>query len=345
MKSFTIGELAEACFIKADTLRYYERIGLLAPSGRSPGGYRVYDQEALNTLRFILGAKALTFTLDEIKELLRLRNTKGAGCEEILRQTQGKIAQAERRIEELKEVRKVLLGLAADCPGDSSPLSCCPILSHLQNAATKAPVLILTMLLVGASPAQAKPLSYVGGTMIMTENDETGHTATIDYTITPKVAAGVYVKKEEGGDDFYIGGPQVNTLIKRWNLPGAQGNIFNMTGIGAAHDDDEGTNLAAWTSFLADYETRRVFVSYEAKAQYAGDIDTSFSQRARVGVAPYLGNYEDLNTWLMVQVDHHPKKDDTVVITPLVRFYYKTILVEAGYSSNDHLMFNWNLQF
>ena len=137
MKTFTIGELAETCFVKPDTLRYYERIGLLRPAGRSTGGYRVYDQDALNTLRFILGAKALTFTLEEIKELLRLRDTKGSGCEEILRQTQAKIADAERRIEELKEVRKVLLSLAANCPGDSSPLSCCPILSHLQEAAAK----------------------------------------------------------------------------------------------------------------------------------------------------------------------------------------------------------------
>ena len=78
---------------------------------------------------------------------------------------------------------------------------------------------------------------------------------------------------------------------------------------------------------------------------YAGDIEKSLWQRTRIGFAPYLANYDDLHTWLMVEVSHHPAKDDTWVVTPLVRFFYHTTLVEAGYSSNDHLMFNWVLQF
>jgi hypothetical protein len=136
----------------------------------------------------------------------------------------------------------------------------------------------------------------------------------------------------------------VNYLIKRWNLPGAQGNIFGMTGAGVSRfkGDDE---FSAWTGILADYETRRIFTSYEIRGMYAGDFEKSVWQRARVGFAPYLANYEDLNTWFMVQVDHHPAKEDNVVVTPLVRFFYKTTLVEAGYSSNDHVMFNWVLQF
>jgi hypothetical protein len=197
---------------------------------------------------------------------------------------------------------------------------------------------------LAALPAQAKPLSYPGGTMVMQENDETGYSVSVDYTVTPRYAVAVYAKKEAGGDDYFTAGPQLNFLIKRWNLPGGQGNIFNMTGIGVTHDHDD-NNFSAWTGFLADYETRRVFFSYEPRVMYAGDIDKSFWQRARVGFAPYKANYDDLNTWLMVQVDHHPMKDDTFVVTPLVRMFYKTTLVEAGYSSNDHIMFNWQLQF
>ncbi len=203
---------------------------------------------------------------------------------------------------------------------------------------------ILMIAATAAIPALAKPLSYPGGTMIMQENDETGHMLSIDHTITPKYAVALYAKHETSGDDFTTAGPQVNTLIKRWNLPDGQGNIFNMSGIGIAHDGDD-NEFAAWTGFLADYETRRVFISYEPRFQYAGDIDQSFSHRGRVGFAPYLANYDDLNTWLMVQAEHHPEEEDNVVVTPLVRLFYKTTLVEAGYSSNDHLMFNWQLQF
>ena len=195
-----------------------------------------------------------------------------------------------------------------------------------------------------SSPVAAKPISYVDGFMIMQENDETGHTLSLDYTIDPKLAVGLYAKKETGGDGFVTIGPQVNTLIKRWNFPGAQGNIFNMSGAGVSRLDGD-DEFSAWTGFLADYETRRIFTSYEARFMYAANIETSAWQRARVGFAPYVANYEDLNTWFMLQVDHHPAKDETLVVTPLVRFFYKTTLIEAGYSSNDHVMFNWVLQF
>lgn len=193
--------------------------------------------------------------------------------------------------------------------------------------------------------AEAKPISYVDGTMVMMENDETGHTLSLDYTISPNYAIGLYAKKEENGkNDMTTVGPQLNTLIKRWNMPDGQGNIFNMTGAGVSTMDGE-TEPSAWTGILADYETRRIFTSYEARLMYTNNMETSLWQRARVGVAPYVGNYDDLHTWFMFQVDHHPAKDDTFVATPLVRLFYHTTLIEAGYSSNHRAMFNWVLQF
>ncbi len=178
----------------------------------------------------------------------------------------------------------------------------------------------------------------------MQENDETGHSLSLDYTVTPRYALGLYAKQESGGKEFATLGPQVNTLIQRWNLPDGQGNIFNMTGAGVSrfHGEDE---ASAWTGFLADYETRRVFTSVEARFMVADNIESSAWQRARIGVAPYLADYDGINTWFMLQVDHHPAKDQTLVVTPLVRFFYKTTLLEAGYSSNDQFMFNWQLQF
>jgi hypothetical protein len=195
-----------------------------------------------------------------------------------------------------------------------------------------------------AASAQAKPLSYVGGTMVMQENDETGYTLSIDYTFDPHFALGLYSKYETGGKEFYMAGPQLNALIKRWNLPDGQGNIFSMTGGGMAR---KGSNNqpAAWAALLADYETRRLFFSYEPRLTYAGNIERSFWQRAHAGFAPYLANYDDLNTWLLIRVDHHPAKNDHFVLTPVLRFFYKTIWLELGYSSNSHVMVNWTVQF
>jgi hypothetical protein len=195
-----------------------------------------------------------------------------------------------------------------------------------------------------AQPGHAKPLSYVGGTMVMQENDETGHTLSVDYTFDPRFALGLYAKRDIGGKEFYTIGPQLNTLFKRWNLPHGQGNIFGMTGAGIAR---QGSNNqpAAWAALLADYETRRVFFSYEPRLMDGGNIESSFWQRTQAGFAPYLANYDDLNTWLLLRLDHHPAKDDHFVVTPVLRFFYKTIWLEAGYSSNHHVMINWIVQF
>ena len=100
-----------------------------------------------------------------------------------------------------------------------------------------------------------------------------------------------------------------------------------------------------WTAFLADYESRRWFASYEPRFVWDGNIEKSVWQRARIGFAPYLANYNELNTWIMFQVDHHPAKHDHLVATPLIRFFYKTYLFEVGYGSNQHIMLNAQLQF
>jgi hypothetical protein len=197
----------------------------------------------------------------------------------------------------------------------------------------------------GHSRVEAKPLSYVGGTMLMQENDETGHTVTVDYTFDPHFALGLYSKYEiGGGDDFYMAGPQLNTLWKRWNLPDGQGNIFSMAGGGLARQGSV-NHPAGWLTLLADYETRRWFFSYESRFMAAGEIEKSVWQRTYAGFAPYLAGYEDLHTWFLVKLDHHPAKRDHFVVTPVIRFFYKTIWLEAGYSSNNHVMVNWTVQF
>jgi hypothetical protein len=202
----------------------------------------------------------------------------------------------------------------------------------------------LVLISTVAEPGHAKPLSYVDGTMVMQENDETGNTLSVDYTFDPHFALGLYAKRDIGGKEFYTIGPQLNTLLKRWNLPDGQGNIFSMTGAGAAR---QGSNSqpAAWAALLADYETRRMFFSYEPRLMYGGNIESSFWQRAQAGFAPYLANFDNLNTWLLLRVDHHPAKNDHFVVTPVLRFFYKTIWLEAGYSSNNHVMINWIVQF
>ena len=208
----------------------------------------------------------------------------------------------------------------------------------------RLPFFLLLAFVVLAPTARGKPISYVGGTMVMQENDETGHTVTIDYTFNPRFALGLYSKYEINQDQFWMAGPQLNVLLKRWNLPEGQGNIFAMPGGGMARQGGR-SEPAAWLTLLGDYETRRVFFSYESRFMYGRDIERSVWQRAYAGFAPYLAGYDQLNTWLLLRVDHHPAKNDHFVVTPVIRFFYKTYWLEAGYSSNNHVMVNWTVQF
>lgn len=347
MQRLTIGKLAELTGTTADTLRYYEKMKLLKAEKRSPAGYRLYSPDTVHVIRFIRGAKALNFTLEEIRKLLVINTSDRATCAEVLKHTEGKIAEAETKIQELKEIKRVLVGLVRHCPGDDTPVECCPIMEHIRKVKNAIAVLLIAGMPFVAPKAEAKPLSYVGGTMVMQENDETGHSIALDYTFDPHYAVGWFSRWEEnekGGKDYSIHSPELNTLIHRWNMPDGQANIFNSTGAGIAEGEGK-TRAAAWTDFLADYESRRWYGSYEIRGTYADTISESLWQRARIGIAPYKADYDDIATWFMVQVDDHPSKNQSVVVTPLVRLFYKTTLVEAGYSSNHHLMFNWQLQF
>jgi DNA-binding transcriptional MerR regulator len=135
MTQLTIGKLAEETGVTADTLRYYEKMKLLKAQERSKAGYRLYDRETINVIRFIRGAKALNFTLEEIRSLLRLKTSDTATCSEMVTKTEEKIAEAERKIIELKEIKKVLTHLVKKCPGGDAPIEACPILEHLNKTA------------------------------------------------------------------------------------------------------------------------------------------------------------------------------------------------------------------
>ncbi|MBI3420357.1 MAG: heavy metal-responsive transcriptional regulator [Proteobacteria bacterium] len=126
----TIGVLSKQSGVSADTLRYYERLGLIKPL-RSASGYRHYGSDALRILCFIRGAKALHFTLQEIGDLLFLDASDKTTCAAVLKKTATKIREAEEKIEELHEIKKLLEKLTKACPGDETSAEACPILDHL----------------------------------------------------------------------------------------------------------------------------------------------------------------------------------------------------------------------
>lgn len=138
MSSLTIGSLARQAGVGVETVRFYERRGLVGRPVRPSGGYRSYPQEAIGRIRFIRNAQALGFALQEIKELLALRVTKGTSCAAVRSRASAKIADVEKRIGDLERIRKALHSVIAVCPGRGA-LADCSILAALDAPGAEIP--------------------------------------------------------------------------------------------------------------------------------------------------------------------------------------------------------------
>jgi Zn(II)-responsive transcriptional regulator len=128
MTTLGIGQLARRAGVAIDTVRYYERNQLLTPAGRLASGYRRYGEGELKRLRFIRRAKALGFTLEEIRELLSLSDERNVA--RVKRAAEAKLADIEQRVAELQRIRRGLRTLVAACPGHGRA-EACPILNAL----------------------------------------------------------------------------------------------------------------------------------------------------------------------------------------------------------------------
>lgn len=132
---FTIGALAKAAGVGIDTVRFYERERLLPEPPRRASGYREYAPESVQRLRFIRRAKALGFTLDEIRELLALSTDREHGVAGVRQRAERRAGEIEQRIRELRRVQRGLKRLIEACPGRGR-LDACPILATLGGKET-----------------------------------------------------------------------------------------------------------------------------------------------------------------------------------------------------------------
>jgi MerR family mercuric resistance operon transcriptional regulator len=132
MKKLRIGELAKNAKVNIETIRYYERRGLIPKPPRSESGYRQYPEETVERIKFIKSAQKLGFSLAEILELLTLRLDPNTTCGEIKRRAEAKILQIEEKIKALQRMKKALMKLIEICDGEG-PISECPILDALDT--------------------------------------------------------------------------------------------------------------------------------------------------------------------------------------------------------------------
>lgn len=133
---YNIGEAARRSGVSAKMIRYYESLGLLKPAKRTAGGYRIYDDSDLHTLRFVRRARDLGFSIDEIERLLGLWQNRRRSSADVRQVARAHLADLDRRIEELQAMRRTLERLIDHCHGDHRPD--CPILDDLAGGGTRA---------------------------------------------------------------------------------------------------------------------------------------------------------------------------------------------------------------
>lgn len=134
--AFTISRLATAAGVHVETVRYYQRRGLLPEPSRPRGGIRRYDLSVLTRLQFIRRAQAMGFSLDEIAGLLEVRGA--SACERTRRATETKLAEVRCKLEDLRRLESELVQRVAECV-QTRPDTGCPTLGRLENAASGAP--------------------------------------------------------------------------------------------------------------------------------------------------------------------------------------------------------------
>ncbi len=128
-----IGKLAEKTSVSIDTIRYYEREGLIEPVSVRESGYREFDDAVAERLLFVTRAKKLGFALKEIRDLLALKDNPDTTCKQVKAQAEKKLAEVVRKIETLQEIKQEIEALAAVCKSDESGLESCPIVKTLDG--------------------------------------------------------------------------------------------------------------------------------------------------------------------------------------------------------------------
>ena len=203
-------------------------------------------------------------------------------------------------------------------------------------------IAVIFMTLCWTLTVDSRPVSYPGGWTLMQINEINRHSLHVHYSPTARSSLG-YKGEYWKDEKFKLQTLQYNRLIKRWNKPQEQANLYWKSGLGITERNQvasHSSQLSYFTGLAADWETRRYFISYENQYYDLNAYGSYFSQKARVGIAPYIGDYGDLHTWLMLQVNHHPQSKHNFSLTPLVRFFKGPVLFEAGYSNRDEFLIN-----
>lgn len=199
---------------------------------------------------------------------------------------------------------------------------------------------LLTILVFFSLKLQAHPVIYQDGIALSSSNMESYGENYLMYSYTNTWAAGLaQYRFSQDKQHTEIGLLKLNHLLWRQNSEDSHANIYLHGGIGKAARE---TYMAG---IETDWETRKLFTSFKHfEFHTPGLMDRTVTQ-ARIGFAPILTDFKDLQTWVMLQGMYTPEVDATVMVTPLLRFFYHNVLWEMGSSLRGEWMFNFMVHY
>ena len=183
------------------------------------------------------------------------------------------------------------------------------------------------------SSAYANPVSFKGGYGVMPAYNKDWTDLQLNYSFSNRQSVGVSGFYREGlnsSSTFGIG--QYNYLLARWNELDSQTNVTFSLGGGGRHDSRRDDALAGYAAVEADYEARRVYSQVLAETLQSGAAVQYEKYRGRVGFAPYNASFDELNTWVVLQLDYMTEMHDPLRITPMARLFYNNVAFEVGVS-------------
>lgn len=181
--------------------------------------------------------------------------------------------------------------------------------------------------------AQAHPVTFTDGVMLKSMFREDMSENSITYTFHRKLAAGLEVDRLMlNGKDSTWGLGEFNILAQRWNGESTQTNIYLLSGAGGVwRENQSDVQGAGKLGLLMDHESREFYTAAQMSAWFSNDISTRYYVY-KVGFAPFVAGYNDLNVWVVLQADYNKDMRKNIQVTPFLRFFYKNIFWEFGSS-------------
>ena len=213
-------------------------------------------------------------------------------------------------------------------------------------------MLLLSMLLT-LNTAIAHPVTFKDGVAITSIHRPKMTQTQINYTIARNFAvAGSYLRLDLDSQSVQAPILHANVLLKRWNQIGSQANLYGIVGAGYNLENDTllapvsdiGSRGFGYLSLQADYETQRIYTALSGFSML-GKETQAYGGRYRFGIAPYIAEYNELQVWVVGQLDYMSDMEEQPYVTPMLRFFYRTVLWETGVSLSGTYWFQMMAHF